>query len=98
MAIPLHASRVVFPPEVDTASMQLALRRVWPPETPGRPLDTVLRQHTTQGIAVQARRNGPMSKPSGEVNEISKGGYSLQSILNWEKKRYKDVQVRHPTL
>lgn len=89
MAVLQHASGIIFPPEVDVTSIQLTSRRVWSLETP---LDTVLPQTAAHNVVVQGRI---ISKPAGEVNEISKGGYSLHKVLDWEKGRYKDVQVRH---
>ena len=90
MTVPRHTSRIIFPPEVDVTSIQLTSRRVWSPETP---LDAVLPQTVTHRATVQDRRGGIVSKPAGEVNEISKGGYSLHKVLDWERARYKDVQV-----
>jgi hypothetical protein len=90
MTVPRHTSRIIFPPEVDVTSIQLTLRRVWSPETP---LDAVLSQTATHSATVQGQRDWIVSKPAGEVNEISKGGYSLHKVLDWERVRYKDVQV-----
>lgn len=33
-------------------------------------------------------------KPSGEVTELNKGGYSLEKVLKWERRQYLEVQVR----
>jgi hypothetical protein len=91
MTVPQHTSRIIFPPEVDVTSIQLTLRQVWSPETP---LDAaILPQTATHSATVQGQRNGIIAKPAGEVNEISKGGYSLHKVLDWERVRYKDVQV-----
>lgn len=35
-----------------------------------------------------------MLKPSGQVSEISKGGYSLTDALGLEEAQYRAVQVR----
>lgn len=90
MMIPRPTSHIIFLPEVDVASIQLTSRRVWPPEAP---LNIVLQQPTPHIRPVQGQGDGMVLKPRGEVNEVNKGGYSLQKVLNWEMGQYKDVQV-----
>ena len=45
-------------------------------------------------IASDSDEDGLIPKPHGEVERPSRGGYTLELALNWDKKYFRQVQVR----
>ena len=45
-------------------------------------------------IASDSDEDGLIPKPHGEVKRPSRGGYTLELALNWDKKYFHQVQVR----
>ena len=78
----------VFPPEVDTSSLWLTSRMVWPAEGP----HMTSHSHLTDLHAGFKRLIIP--KPKGMVGRIKEGGYSLIKVLGWEREQYNEIQVR----
>jgi hypothetical protein len=78
----------IFPPEVDTSSLRLTSRIVWPAEDP-RIITSPL--HLTDRHAGSERLLIP--KPKGVVGRIKEGGYSLIKVLGWEREQYNEIQV-----
>ncbi|MDT7543714.1 MAG: hypothetical protein QOE33_3626 [Acidobacteriota bacterium] len=73
--------RTAFPADTIPVKTPLALRFVWPVETAIPDAPEV--QHKKKKIP----------KPQGELSRLSRGGYSLEKALGWEKSLYLQVQV-----
>jgi len=87
-AFPNLTARTRFPREVDLKNVLLASRTVWPEEV------AICNPQNLQSLENgMAQVSWPMPKPPGQVSEVNKGGYSLSSVLGWEGKWYKTVQV-----
>jgi hypothetical protein len=82
-------ARTRFLREVDLANVVLTSRTVWPAET--TLLESECTCQTLESENTQVP--WPIPKPSGQVSEVNKGGYSLPKVLGWESKRYQAVQA-----
>lgn len=84
-------SRTSFPAEACIPPHLLSIRQVWPLDTYRDPLSCAISACTQR---VEAGGRLIVLKPSGQVSEISKGGYSLTDALGLEEAQYRAVQVR----
>jgi hypothetical protein len=87
--LPILTARTRFPREVDLTNILLTSRAVWPAEITPLGSDCTRQNPESENVHVP----WPIPKPSGQVSEVNKGGYSLPKVLGWESKRYKAVQV-----
>jgi hypothetical protein len=87
--LPSLTVRTRFPRDVDLANVLLTSKTIWPLEVPSFGSDCI-HQNPESG---NARVSLPIPKPSGQVSEVNKGGYSLPKVLGWESKRYRAVQA-----
>ncbi len=85
---------IVFPEEFNASSAVLTLSKIWPDEP------IALINHRPDPLEVQDIRfkidgscQRKIPKPNGEVTRLSRGGYSLQAALRWDKAFYYEVQV-----
>jgi hypothetical protein len=77
--------QTTFAPEIDLSSVLLTCNKIWRPETAPTSQPTQIRHEMIAAVVV--------SKPPGQVTEISKGGYSLEDVLQWPDGQYTKVQV-----
>lgn len=89
MTRPLPTHCTVFPPSLNFNTIKLTHCMIWPARTESPMLDSVVASHNAPLAELTF-----ISKPRGQVTEISKGGYSLKKALDWESQQYADVQVR----
>jgi hypothetical protein len=87
--LPSLTVRTRFPRDVDLANVLLTSKTIWPLEVPSFGSDCI-HQNPESG---NAQVSLPIPKPSGQVSEVNKGGYSLSKVLGWESKRYRAVQA-----
>src|ERR1700690_1089247 len=73
--------RAAFPADISPVKSPLALRFVWPAETTPNPSFEV------------GPENKKIPKPPGQLSRLSRGDYSLEQTLGWEKSVYLQVQV-----
>ena len=79
----MHASRTVFPPEVDTSKILLASQTVWLAETDNAATSYVPTSQTLQKV----------QRPPGEVGRPHDGGFALKSVLGWSDRKYSTVRA-----
>jgi hypothetical protein len=77
--------QTTFAPEIDLSSVLLVCNRIWRPETAPTSQPAQIPHETVAAVTVP--------KPPGQVTEISKGGYSLEDVLQWPDGQYTKVQV-----
>jgi hypothetical protein len=82
----MHASRTVFPPEVDTSKILLASRTVWLAETDNAATSYIPTSQTLQKV----------QRPPGEVGRPHDGGFALKSVLGWSDRKYSTVRAGLP--
>ena len=83
--MPALTFQTTFAPEVDLSSVLLTCNRIWRPETAPTSKPAQIRHEMVAAVAV--------SKLPGQVTEISKGGYSLEDVLQWPDGQYTKIQV-----
>lgn len=80
---PSCALRRIYPPEPEWTTFRSSHRSVWSSEMP----------NMLYSNATSQKGKALIPKPKGDVGCISKGGYSLRKVLNWDEDFYREVQV-----
>jgi hypothetical protein len=83
------ALRRVYPPETEWTTFHSSHRTVWPSNT----LNDNLILDSQVPSAEDSFAKAQITKPRGEVGCLSKGGYSLRKVLDWDDNFYGEVQV-----
>ncbi|KAI0925155.1 hypothetical protein AcW2_005836 [Taiwanofungus camphoratus] len=85
------SSHAHFSPERLLVHPSLTMRKKFPPEVALPPIINIPGTNL-EDVAVTLAMTGLVPKPSGEVTRLLWDGYNLQDMLQWDEKRYTDVQ------